>query len=80
MITKKFPRKILELNSEHSILVNLAKVYEKNNEDPFIESSVLQLFETALLQDGYLQDPHSLINHIQEMLATATELYANKKK
>lgn len=77
---KEIPRKILELNSGHSILVNLAKVYEKNNEDPFIESSVLQLFETALLQDGYLQDPHSLINHIQEMLATATELYANKKK
>ena len=75
---KDIPRKVLELNSDHTILVNLAKVYEKNNQDPFIEKSVLQLFETALLQDGYLQDPHSLINHIQEMLSTATELYAEK--
>jgi len=76
---KKAPVKVLELNADHSILQNLATVFEKDEKDEFIEKTAVQLLEGALLLDGYLQDPHELVNHMQEMLATATELYAQKK-
>jgi molecular chaperone HtpG len=75
---KTIPKKVLEVNAEHAILRNLAIVLEKDKDDAFISRSVEQIFETALLQDGYLQDPHSLIEHIQTTLETATELYATK--
>lgn len=77
---KSVPKKILELNADHPILQNLAKVFENDEEDSFVDKTILQLFETALLQDGYLQDPHTLITHIQEMLTTASGLYANKSE
>ncbi len=78
--SKQIPKKILELNPDHPILRNLARVFEKNSDDSFIEKTTVQLFESALLLDGYLQDPHQLVKNIQEMLTTATELYAEKEK
>ena len=77
--SKEIPKKILELNPDHPILRNLAAIYEKNSNDPFIEKTAVQLFESALLLDGYLNDPHQLVSHIHEMLSTATDLYAEKE-
>jgi molecular chaperone HtpG len=76
---KQPPKKVLEVNGNHSILQNLNKVFEKDAADGFIEKVTLQLFESALLLDGYLQDPHQLVNRMQDLVSTASELYADQK-
>jgi molecular chaperone HtpG len=70
---------VFEVNGNHSILQNLNKVFEKDAADGFIEKVTLQLFESALLLDGYLQDPHQLVNRMQDLVSTASELYADQK-
>jgi len=69
------PKQILEINPKHPLIHNLARVLQHNPEDRFIATATEQLFEAALLQTGYLPDPHSLVSRTFEILDNAGKWY-----
>jgi len=67
----QIPKKILEINPEHSLMKGLIEIYEKDPKDSKIEPIIMQLFENCLLAEGDLPHPSLMvprINNIMEML------------
>ncbi len=73
------PKKILEVNPDHELMRNLIKVFQNDPADPFIEQASRQLFESAMLLEGYLQDPHALVGRIQDLLTSSSSWHAKDK-
>ncbi len=73
------PKKIFEVNKDHQLFRNLLKIYKADPKDHFIVESVEQLFESALLLEGYLTDPHRLVNRIQDILLKSSNWHPGKK-
>lgn len=73
------PKKIFEVNPGHALIRNLLAVFRTDGKDAFLEKSVLQLYETALLLEGYLADPHALVARVQDLLTESSGWYAEKK-
>jgi len=80
LITKdeSLPQKAMEINTGHPVIRDLLAVAAKKADDPFIELAAWQLYESAMLQEGYLQDPHALAERMRKTLAAASDLYARK--
>ncbi len=74
------PQKILEINKDHKLVRNLLTIFKKDSKDNFISETVEQLYESSLLLEGYLNDPHKLVGRINSMLEQASELYSEKLK
>ena len=70
------PKKTLELNPGHSLMRNLLSVIKKEENDPFINRACEQIFEGAMLVDGYLNDPHQLVERMHEIMDEAAGLKA----
>ena len=73
-------KKILEINKDHKLTRNLLKVFKKSNNDEFIKSVTEQLYESALLLEGSLDDPHKLINRLNKMMEESSDWYVEVKK
>lgn len=73
------PQKVLEVNPDHPLVRNLIHVFQKNPADPFLELASQQLFESALLLDGYLADPHALVGRMQDLLTRASGWYNSRE-
>ncbi|PKN07250.1 MAG: molecular chaperone HtpG [Deltaproteobacteria bacterium HGW-Deltaproteobacteria-8] len=73
------PKKVLELNPKHELIRNLASLNQADASDPFVEQAAKQLFESALLLEGYLTDPHALVGRIQDLLAKSSGWYTKAK-
>ncbi|WP_337873346.1 molecular chaperone HtpG [Ignavibacterium sp.] len=71
-------KRVLEINKDHKLVRNLLEIFKKNSKDPFIVDTTEQLYESALLLEGNLDDPHKLVNRLNKMLAEASELYKNR--
>jgi len=69
------PQQILEINPDHSLTRNMLAIHRSNPQDPFLDKATDQLFEAALLQTGYLPDPHSLVTRSFDILADASRWY-----
>jgi len=69
---------ILEINKDHKLIRNLLEIFKRNSDDQFIKDTTEQLYESALLLEGNLDDPHKLVNRLNKMLTEASELYKNK--
>jgi len=72
-------KRLMEINKDHKLIRNLVNVFKKNEGDQFIVDTTEQLYESALLLEGSLDDPHKLVNRLNRMLTEASELY-NKSK
>ena len=68
-------KRLMEINKDHKLIHNLLSVFKKNGNDQFIADTTEQLFESALLLEGNLDDPHKLVNRLNKMLTEASELY-----
>ncbi len=64
----QMPKKILELNPRHSIIAKLNGLAKDDERNPLI---IEQIFEDALLIEGLLQDPASMIGRIQKIMEEA---------
>lgn len=64
----EIPKKVLEINPEHQILVNLMKLPQG---EPLRASIIEQIFENALLIEGLHPNPASMINRIQDIIGAA---------
>jgi molecular chaperone HtpG len=74
------PKKILEVNKDHKLIRNLLKIFRQDSKDEYIENVVVQLYESSLLLEGYLTDPHRLVNRINSLLEDSSEWYTEVKK
>lgn len=74
------PAHILEINEEHKLIRNLLKVFKQNSSDDYIKNVTEQLYESSLLMEGYLADPHKLVNRINQMLSESSDWYTTMKK
>ena len=73
------PPKVMEINKDHPLTRNLLKIYKNDPRDEFISNAAEQMFESALLLEGYLNDPHKLVNRINEILEKSSSWHpANK--
>jgi molecular chaperone HtpG len=68
------------VNKDHKLIRNLLKVYKANSADDYITDVVEQLFESALLMEGTLDDPHKLISRLNKMLENSSDWYTEVKK
>jgi len=73
------PEKVMEINKDHKLTRNLLKIYKTDPKDPFIVEAVEQMYESALLLEGYLTDPHKLVNRINEVLLKSSDWHPGKK-
>ena len=82
LVTKdvSIPKKIFEINQDHPLIRNLLAVFSKNKQDDFVTTIVEQLYESALLMDGYLADPHKMVNRLNSLMAEASTWYKDKQE
>jgi len=73
-------KRLMEINKDHKLIRNLVNVFKKDEGDPFIVDTTEQLYESALLLEGSLEDPHKLVNRLNRMLTEASELYSKSKE
>jgi molecular chaperone HtpG len=73
-------KKIFEVNKDHKLLRNLLSVFKKSADDEYIKNVTEQLYESALLLEGSLDDPHKLVNRINKMLEESSDWYVEVKK
>ncbi len=73
------PKRIMEINSDHPLIRNLLKVFKNDSHDEYIKEVTEQLYQTALLLEGYLKDPHKLVKDINKILEKSSEWYAKIK-
>ena len=73
------PQKAMEINPDHKLVRNLLKVFKANTTDPYITKVVEQLYDSSLLLEGYLNDPHSLVKNINSMLEESSDWYISSK-
>ena len=72
-------KKVFEVNPNHKLVRNLVKVFKNNADDEFIGAVTEQLFDSALLQEGNLDDPHKLIQRLTQTLEKSSEWYTSLK-
>ncbi|MGB5892880.1 MAG: molecular chaperone HtpG, partial [Ignavibacteriaceae bacterium] len=73
-------KKIFEVNKDHKLLRNLLSVFKKSTDDEYIKNVTEQLYESALLLEGSLDDPHKLVNRLNKMLEESSDWYVEVKK
>ena len=73
------PKKVMEINPDHSLIRNMLKMYQKDAKDKYLEKLVNQLFQVLMLQDGFLLDPHRLIADVQDLIGDAANWYLKEK-
>jgi molecular chaperone HtpG len=74
MLDREFdvPKRILEINRSHPIIVNLASLVSESPEADAIDASIEQLFENQLLVEGEHPNPAEMIPRIQQLIEAAT--------
>ncbi|MFZ0389959.1 MAG: molecular chaperone HtpG [Calditrichia bacterium] len=74
MMNQEFTRskKILEVNTRHPLIKNLAAITLRDSKDPLLRSSILQLYEGALLLEDNLDSPTEFIRRMSEIMEKAT--------
>lgn len=70
------PDKIMEINPDSPLIRNLMAIHAANPADPFLAQATEQLFESALLLEGYLFDPHRMVGRINAILERASVRHA----
>jgi molecular chaperone HtpG len=80
LVTKdtSIPKKIFEINQDHRLVRNLLSVFAKNEKDEFVSTVVEQLYESALLMDGYLADPHKMVSRLNRLLEDSSSWYKER--
>ncbi|MEM7801755.1 MAG: hypothetical protein AAF633_21345, partial [Chloroflexota bacterium] len=66
------PKRIVELNPKNQIIANLATLEAQEGENPLVELSIQQLYDTALLQEGLHPNPAEMVPRLNELVEKAT--------
>jgi molecular chaperone HtpG len=74
------PTKAMEINGDHPLVRNMIAIFNTDENDPYLGSCIEQLYESSLLLEGYLSDPHKMVNRINELLEQSSGWYKEVKK
>lgn len=72
--------KIMEINTTHPMIKNLLKIYKKNAKDRILTKIVNSLFDSVLLLDGAVADPHDMAVSMQELLSETAKMHMIAKE
>jgi len=75
-----FPKKIMEINGAHQLILNLLSIFKKDPKNTYLSKAVEQLFLSLQLQDGFVTDPHKMVKGIQSLLDDAINSYIKEQK
>ena len=80
LVTKdtSIPKKVFEINQDHALIRNLLAVFGTDEKDPFVTSVIEQLYESALLMDGYLSDPHKMVVRLNRLMEDSSLWYRER--
>ncbi len=70
--------KILEINKNHALVKNLVEILEAKKNELFVDEAIQLLFDSALMLDGYLDNPADTIQRMNRILETSTRYYVEK--
>jgi HSP90 family molecular chaperone len=70
------PKRILELNRNHPLIGNLARLVASDPEAAVINLSIEQLYESALVQEGLHPNPVAMLPRIQKLMEIAAQSVA----
>jgi molecular chaperone HtpG len=73
-------KKNFEVNKDHKLIRNVLSVFKKSSEDEYTKNVTEQLYESALLLEGSLDDPHKLVNRLNKMMEESSDWYVEVKK
>jgi len=65
-------KKVLEVNTAHPLLKNMAKLQAQGGRDDLLEKTIHQLYEGALLIDGTLNQTATFVERMTELMVRAT--------
>ncbi|HEX6383520.1 MAG TPA: molecular chaperone HtpG, partial [Anaerolineae bacterium] len=69
----KVPKKILEINRNHPLIVKLARLVTDRPDSRLIGLGIEQLYDSALVQEGLHPNPADMLPRVQELLTLAAE-------
>jgi molecular chaperone HtpG len=74
MMDKEFTssKRILEINTSHHLIKNLSTLNLKSSSDPLLRTCIMQIYEGAMLNEGYLNNPSEFISRMTEIMTSAT--------
>ncbi len=75
--TVNVPQKIMEVNKNHKLIRNLLKVFKANDKDEYIKDVVEQLYESSILLEGFLNDPHKMVDRVNKLLEDSSDWYTS---
>lgn len=73
------PKKVLELNRNHAMIVNLAHAVAHKPDEPLVEAAIEQLLDNALLLDGVFRNPADMVDRIQMLMEVAVASQAGEE-
>ena len=74
MMEEKYetPQKILELNRQHPMIADLARLTADQPDDTRIDATIQQVFDNLLLMEGAFQGPVAdMVERVQQFMAAA---------
>jgi molecular chaperone HtpG len=73
-------KKVFEVNPDNKLIRNLLEIFKKDSNDEYIVTVTEQLYESALLLEGTLTDPHNLVNRLNKLLESSSDWYRGIQK
>ena len=66
------PKKILEINRSHPLIINLARMLQTQPDSELVDAAIEQLYESALVQEGLHPNPAQMLPRIEQLMLLAT--------
>jgi molecular chaperone HtpG len=73
------PAKAMEVNQDHALVRNLLRLFKADPGEEHLRQAVEQMFEASLLLEGYLADPHAMVERTMRMLEKSSGWLAEIK-
>ena len=74
------PKKILEINRNHPLIVGLANLVDEQPDSELINLSIEQMYESLLMQEGLHPSPLQMLPRIEEIMLFAAKATGNNQK